>query len=358
MAYFSKRYHPPGTPPGTLTEHATDITIPLTIHLIDYTEEEMIEKKLATASECREYLRRDTITWIHIQGTNDLDTLNELGRLFDLHPLALEDISNAGQRPKIDEFTNQIFSIMVLPVFENHHIRMEQVSFFLGEHYVISFHESHQDPFEPIRSRLRNKAGKIRSRASDYLYYCLLDLLVDRCFPLFERLGVSIENLEIELLKSPDKNTLTEIHHIKRELLLLRRVLWPQRDVLNRVIHDDYPCIQHTNLIYFRDCYDHTIQIMDILESYRETTSSMLDIYLSSVSQRLNETMRSLTIIATIFLPLTFIAGVYGMNFSVNTTSPWAMPELHWKYGYPLVWAVMLGIAIGMWLFFKRKRWW
>ena len=358
MAYFTKRYHPPGTPPGTLTEYKTDIPIPLTIHLVDYTDEELIEKKVATTKDCLEYLNRDSITWIHIQGSNNLSTLSELGMMFDLHPLALEDISNFGQRPKIDDYDDQLFSIMALPIFDNRHIRIEQVSFFLSKNYIISFHESEVDPFEPVRTRLRNKAGKIRTRSVDYLFYCLLDLIVDKCFPLLEQLGSQIENLEIELLQSPTKNTLGEIHHIKRELLLLRRVLWPQRDVLNRIIHDEYPHINQETLVYFKDCYDHTIQIMDLLESYRETSSSMLDIYLSSVSQRLNEAMRSLTIIATIFMPLTFIVGVYGMNFSINPDSPWAMPELHWKYGYPAVWAVMLAIAFGMWFYFKRKNWW
>lgn len=358
MAYFYKRYHPPGTPPGTLTQHETEVPLPLTVHLVDYTDQEFIEKKLANAEECREYLHRDTITWIHIQGTNDLATLQDIGKMFDLHPLALEDISNIGQRPKIDDYNDQLFIVMVLPIFEDKHIRNEQLSFFLGKNYVISFHESLTDPFETIRARLRNKVGKIRNRSADFLFYCLMDLIVDNCFPLLEKLGANIETLEIELLQAPTQNTLAKIHHVKRELLILRHVLWPQRDLLNRIIHDDYPYIQEDNLLYFRDCYDHTIQIMDLLESYRETTASMLDIYLSSVSQRLNETMRSLTIIATIFMPLTFIVGVYGMNFGINEKSPWAMPELHWQYGYPLVWLVIAITAIGMWFYFKRKNWW
>jgi magnesium transporter len=236
MAYFNKRYHPPGTPPGTLTEHKTESKIPLTIHLIDYRGDELIEKELATAEECHEFLHRDSITWIHIQGTNDLETLNDLGKLFNLHPLALEDISNAGQRPKVEEYSDQLFIIMGLPVIENKNIRSEQISFFLGENYVISFHESQTDPFKPMRARIRNKAGKIRNRPADFLLYCLVDIVIDNCFPLFETLGMSIETLEMELLQSPTKNTLSEIHHIKRELLILRRVLWPQRDILTRIM--------------------------------------------------------------------------------------------------------------------------
>ncbi|WP_455207351.1 magnesium/cobalt transporter CorA [Kaarinaea lacus] len=358
MAYFFKRYHPPGTPPGTLNIPVEEARLPLKIHLVDYTDLDYLEKEVATADECREYLERESITWIHIQGTTDKTTLVDLGKLFGLHTLALEDITNTGQRPKVDSFEDQLFVIMSLPVIDDSVVNIEQVSFFLGKGYVISFHESESDPFVPVRNRLRNHAGKLRSKSADFLFYTLLDVVIDQAFPLFESLGEDIEALEEELLQKPSKSTMENIHNLKRHLLLLRRMLWPQREVVNFVLRNDQGLIEEETMIYFHDCYDHTVQIMDILESYRETTTNMLDVYLSSVSNRLNETMKVLTIIATIFMPLTFIVGLYGMNFGINDQSPWAMPELRWYYGYPFAWSLIVAVGVGMWLYFKRKHWW
>lgn len=358
MAYFFKRYHPPGTPPGTLNFPAAEARLPLKIHLVDYTSHDYVEKELATAEDCREYLERESVTWIHIQGTTDKTTLLDLGNLFGLHTLALEDITNSGQRPKVDNFDDQLFIIMSLPMIDDSVVKIEQVSFFLGKGYVISFHESETDPFVSVRNRLRNHAGKLRSKPADFLFYTLLDIVIDQAFPLFESLGEDIEALEEELLETPSKSTLENIHNLKRHLLLLRRMLWPQREVVNFVIRNDQGLIDEDTIIYFHDCYDHTVQIMDILEAYRETTTNMLDVYLSSVSNRLNETMKVLTIIATIFMPLTFIVGLYGMNFGINEQSPWAMPELRWYYGYPFVWLLIVAVGVGMWIYFKRKHWW
>ncbi|WP_455196533.1 magnesium/cobalt transporter CorA [Kaarinaea lacus] len=358
MTYFFKRYHPPGTPPGTLNIPEVEARVPLKIHLVDYTDKDYTEKELVTAEECHEFLERDSVTWIHIEGTTDKATMNSFGELFGLHTLALEDITNTGQRPKVDSFDDQLFAILSLPLIDNETVHIEQISFFLGKDYVISFHESETDPFVPIRNRLRNHIGRLRSKSADYLFYTLLDIVIDQAFPLFESLGEDIEALEEELLKSPGKSTLQNIHNLKRHLLLLRRMLWPQREVVNFIIRNDLGLIEEDTLIYFHDCYDHTVQIMDILESYRETTTSMLDVYLSSVSNRLNETMKVLTIIATIFMPLTFIVGLYGMNFGINEQSPWAMPELRWYYGYPFAWSLILVVGIGMWIYFKRKHWW
>ncbi|KPJ92032.1 MAG: magnesium transporter [Gammaproteobacteria bacterium SG8_15] len=358
MAYFFKRYHPPGTPPGTLNIVAEEARIPLKIHLVDYTDQDYIEKELAIAEECKEHLERKSVTWVHIQGSTDKPTLTSLGELFGLHTLALEDITNSGQRPKVDSFADQLFVILSLPVTDNEVVHIEQVSFFMGKGYVISFHESASDPFAPIRNRLRKHAGRLRGKSADFLFYSLLDVVIDQAFPLFESLGEDVEALEEELLEAPRKSTLENIHNLKRHMLLLRRMLWPQREVLNFIIRNDLGLIEEDTLIYFHDCYDHTVQIMDILESYRETTTSMLDVYLSSVSNRLNETMKILTIIATIFMPLTFIVGLYGMNFGINEHSPWAMPELRWYYGYPFAWSLILVVGIGMWIYFKRKHWW
>jgi len=356
MSYFTKHYHPPGTPPGTLITEAAEEEI--RIHLIDYTPQEFVELELDNPRDCHPYLERNSITWVHVQGIARADTVRELGNLFGLHPLALEDVVNTGQRPKADSYEEQLFVVVNLPtVNEESEVETEQVSLFLGKNFLISFHRGESQPFEPVMHRLRKHSGKIRERQADYLLYALLDVTIDRGFPVLEYYSEYIEDLEEELLDNPNRKTLAKIHHIKRELLLLRRMLWPQREVINNLIREEQPQIEADTRPYLRDCYDHTIQIMDLIEAYREMTASMLDVYLSSISHRLNEVMKVLTVIATIFIPLTFLVGVYGMNFGVHSRSPWAMPELDWYYGYPLLWLLMLGIAIGMIGYFKRKNW-
>lgn len=357
MSYFTKQYHPPGTPPGTLTERPLPETGGGRITLIDYSISDLIEKELLTVDECQPYLQQPTTTWIHIQGQPTPATLEQFSRLFTLHSLALEDILNTGQRPKVESFDEQLFVIIGLPTLIEGHVVIEQISIFSGRDYIISFHRGGSDPFEPVRRRLHSRSGKIRTHGSDYLLYCLLDVTIDEGFPVLENFGEQIEALEEELLEQPGQETLRKIHAIKRELLFLRRLLWPQRELLNRLIRDDSALLHEETALYLRDCYDHTIQIMELLETYRDMTASMLDVYLSSISYRLNDVMRVLTVIATIFIPLTFVVGVYGMNFSVNTESPWSMPELNWYYGYPLLWFIMLSIAAGMVTFFKRKKW-
>ena len=357
MAYFTKRYHPPGTSPGTLIDEVSTELENVVIHLTDYTNQEFVELELNDASECSSYLERDTITWIHVQGAVEAETLRELGNLFGLHPLALEDVLNTGQRPKADSYDEQLFVVMNLPIIEDESVEIEQISLFLGKNFLISFHRGENHPFEPVMKRLRKHSGKIRERKADYLLYALLDVIIDRGFPVLEYFGEQIEDLEEELLEKPDNQTLGQIHHTKRELLTLRRMLWPQREVLNLLIRDEQPQISEDTHIYLRDCYDHTIQIMDLIETYREMAASMLDVYLSSISNRMNEVMKVLTVIATIFIPLTFLVGVYGMNFGARSNSPWAMPELDWYYGYPLLWLLMIAISGGMILYFRRRNW-
>lgn len=357
MSYFTKRYHPPGTRPGTLTSTEGPPPIPPHLSLFDYTDSELEEIDEITPEECRPYLDRPSTTWIHVQGDADPETLRELGKTFGLHELALEDIVNSGQRPKTELYDEQLFIILSQPILEDEYGGTEQVSLFLGANMVFSFHDGKHDPFEPVRKRLRKHIGRIRSRGADYLLYALTDLVIDQCFPVLERFGSELEQVEEELLEAPSKETLRRLHELKRDALLLRRMLWPQRDVLNRLMRDEEYPIGEEIKFYFRDCYDHTIQIMDLLETYRDMTTGMLDLYLSSVSNRMNETMRVLTVIATIFIPLTFIAGVYGMNFGTKTDSPWAMPELNWYYGYPMIWLVMIAIAGGLLYLFKRKGW-
>lgn len=357
MSYFTKRYHPPGTAPGTLKRLREGPAAPVTIKLIDFTDTEFMEQEVPSAEACVPYLKQTTITWVHVQGDVSPETLTGLGETFELHPLALEDVANTGQRPKTDIFENQLFLVLSHARIGAEHAGSEQVSLFLGHNYVISFHEGADDPFEPVRKRLRKTGGRIRSRGADYLLYTLVDVIIDEGFPVIEWFGGRLEDLEQELLEQPDEQTLHRLYDIKREALFMRRMLWPQREVLNRVVREDGAFVSEDTKVYLRDCYDHTVQILDLLETYRDMTTSMLDLYLSSVSNRLNEVMRVLTVIATIFIPLTFIVGVYGMNFGANEKSPWAMPELRLYYGYPLLWLIMLTVAGWMLYYFKRKGW-
>ncbi len=356
MEFFTKRYNPPGTAPGTLTETPAVKLEPLRLRLIDYDADEIMVLDDIDASDCREYLQRDSVSWVQVRGEPTEATLRELGTTFHLHPLALEDVLNSGQRPKIDTFDDQLFIIVSLPLTEGDHCQIQQISFFLAKNFLISFCQGEYAGFEPVIKRLHDRGGRMRKRGSDYLLYSLLDMIIDQGFPVLENFGLQLEDLEMQILQAADGDTLEKIHRLKRELILLRRMLWPQREVVNQLLRDDTGLIDDSTLIYLRDCYDHTIQVMDLLETYRDMTGSMLDIYLSSISNRMNDIMRVLTIIATIFIPLTFIVGVYGMNFD-RSAGPWNMPELGWPYGYLLVWLAMIVIAMVMVVFFRRRGW-
>lgn len=358
MIHFNKRYHPPGTEPGTLERPLQESQAPASLSLTVYDDHAFSETPLTTVDDGVPVALPGKVVWLHVQGTPGPDVLRRLGTQFGLHPLALEDVINTGQRPKLEQYAEHLFTVLSMP---SRHPgpgvgSTEQVSFFLGPQALVSFHSGTGDPFGPVRSRLRERVGKLRRHGADYLLYALVDLVIDESFPVLERFGDEVEALENELLENPTRETLHRLQRLKRTLLLLRRMLWPQREVINGLIRDESGVVQDETKIYFRDCYDHTVQIMDLIEMYRDVATSMVDIYLSSVSNRLNETMRVLTLIATIFIPLTFVVGVYGMNFA-NPDSPWAMPELHWYYGYPLVWLVMVLVVAGMLIYFKRKGW-
>ncbi|MEQ5815982.1 magnesium/cobalt transporter CorA [Marinobacter sp. NFXS11] len=356
MAYFSKHYHNPGTAPGTLVAK-TDPRRPVKIHLVDYTEGQVEEVSLANAADCRDYLVKESKTWVQINGQADPDTLRSLGDLFELHDLALEDVLNTGQRPKVELYDDQLFIIAAMPFYDGENLEIVQISLFVGKNYLICLCPLDEDPFEPVRKRLRMPNNRrFSSREIDYLLYALLDLITDSGFPVLEQFGYQLEEMETDLLENPNQQTLAQIHGLKRELLTLRRVLWPQRELLTSLMRTEDQLINANTQVYFRDCHDHSVQIIELLESFREMATSMLDIYLSSISQRTNETMRVLTIIATIFIPLTFVVGIYGMNFE-HADSPWAMPELGWYYGYPMVWAVMIAITGGLIWFFRRRGW-
>ena len=349
MADFKKRYHTPGTPPGTLIADETVSARPLKLRLVEYDATTLEEFDDISAADCQKALRTRTISWIHAEGHTPPDLLKELGETFGLHVLALEDVLNTGQRPKLENYEHQLFAVMCLPYWQGDEIGVDQISLFLGDDYVISFYAGERDPFEPVRKRLRG-SQRLRTHGADYLFYSLIDVVIDEGFPVLEALAEAIEDLEDELLGKPSRATLTQIHRLKRNLLLLRRMLWPQREVVNQLLREDQMLIHDSTRPYLRDCYDHTIQIMDLFENYRDMVSGMMDIYLSSVSNRLNEIMRVLTVIATIFIPPTFLVGVYGMNFA-------DMPELHWRYGYSLVWLIIVAMVSGMLLYFKRKQW-
>ncbi|MDT8398516.1 MAG: magnesium/cobalt transporter CorA [Pseudomonadales bacterium] len=356
MAFFTKRYHPPGTPAGTLIAAPGDTMADLDIRLIDYSAGELTIHEHVNASACRPYLQNASVTWVHVQGQATAEALQELAATFHLHSLALEDILNKGQRPKVEAFDDQLFIVMGLPLMMADIVDVQQVSVFVSNSFLVSFCEGDFAPFEPIVKRLHDKGSRLRSHGVDFLLYSLLDVVVDQGFPILESFGTQLEELEIQILETADHATLEKIHVFKRELILLRRMLWPQREVINQLLRDDNGLVQPKTHIYLRDCYDHTIQVMDLLETYRDMTASMLDIYLSSISNRMNDIMRVLTVIATIFIPLTFIVGVYGMNFD-RSAGPLSMPELSSPLGYPLVWGVMITIALGMLAFFRRRGW-
>ena len=348
--------HPePGSIPGTLIidENAS---IP-NIFLIDYHADEAVGVQLATPEECIAYLDSHSVSWVDVQGLGSEDVLQRLGKVFNLHALVLEDVVNIPQRPKVESFEDQELIIlhMVTSRKDGKGFYDEQVSLILGKNYVLTVQEEPEnDVFEPIRQRIHRNRGVIRSHKSDYLAYALIDAIVDGFFPVLEDYGERLEDLQDEVVAKPTRQTLEKIHKIKRELLLLRRAIWPQRDAINSLIREKSPLIDQEVQIYLRDCYDHTVQVMDMVETYRELAANLMDIYLSSLSNSTNEIMRCLTVISTVFIPLTFVAGVYGMNFDTELGN---MPELKLPYGYALCWLLMLSISGGLLFFFWKKGW-
>jgi magnesium transporter len=359
LAFFTKRYHPPGTAPGTLHEHAPPAASPGYVRQVRFNRASIAVDRATDAIPPSAAGDRQGVTWLHVQGHPSHELLTRIGELYDVHPLALEDIHNLGQRPKVETFDGQVFAILSVPRFADGCVEVHQASFLLADGVVLSFCGGPEDPFEPVLRRLQESTARFRSRGADYLLYALLDAVVDQGFPVLESFGLALEELEEKILARASRSTLPLIHTVKRELILLRRMLWPQREVLNALVREEQELITDDTRVFLRDCYDHTVQVMDLIETYRDMSASMLDIYLSSVSNRMNEIMRVLTVIATIFIPLTFIVGVYGMNFggSGEERSPWAMPELDWYYGYPLVWLLMIAVVVGMLIYFWRKRW-
>ncbi len=338
--------------PGTLIHVGEKKIETVRITVIDYDEDTCVEREFRDVEECLKFAEKPTVSWINIDGLHDTEVINRIGEHFGIHPLVLEDILNTDKRPEIDDYVDYIFMILKViyidPVEEQ--INAEQVSLLLCNNTVISFQEGSGDPFEPIRDRIRTGKGRLRKSGPDYLTYALADTVVDNYYLVLEEIGELIEEIEDELVGEPEKDTLRDIYELKREMIYLRKYILPMRELVHKLQISESPLIDRSTNVYIRDLYSHTIQILDTVESYREMITGMLETYLSVASNRMNEVMKMLTIMASIFIPLTFIAGLYGMNFEY-------MPELHHKWGYPGAVVMMVAIAGGMLYYFKRRKW-
>jgi magnesium transporter len=356
--FIKKTSHKIGLPPGTLVHVGTKKIEKTRMTIVNYDPDNFEEKELKTIEECFSYKDKQMVTWINIDGVQQMDIIEKIGKHFNLHPLVLEDIVNTDQRPKIEDYDSYLFLVfkMLYRQGGEKEAQSGHLSLIVGPQFVISFQEKEGDVFSPIRERIRRGKGSIRKMGSDYLAYALIDVIVDNYFSVLENMGEEIEELEKELLSNPRTQTLQEINRLKREMLFLRKSVWPLREVINGLQRGESTLIKESTVIFLRDVYDHTIQVMDTIETFRDLTSGMFDIYLSSVSNKMNEVMKVLTIIATIFIPLTFIAGIYGMNFNPEV-SPWNMPELNWAFGYLVAIGIMIITALGMIVYFKRKKW-
>ncbi len=341
-----------GLPPGTPVYVGKKKDEQVKVTCIDYDGDHFEEKEVKTIDECFPLKDKPAATWINIDGVHKLDNIEKIGKQFKIHPLVLEDIMHTEQRPKMEDFEDYLFIVLKMFQYDEkeNETKTEQVSIILSSNYIISFQEDEGDVFDLIRERIRTDRGRIRKMGVDYLAYSLIDAIVDNYFMVLEKIGERIEDIEDDMIKNPTPEVLHTIHSVKRELIFLRKSVWPLREVISRLERWESPLINKSIDIYLRDVYDHTIQVIDALETFRDMLSGMLDIYLTSVSNRMNEVMKVLTIIATIFIPLTLVAGIYGMNFKY-------MPELEAPWGYPMVYAIMLAISAVMLVYFRRKRW-
>ena len=345
---------PPGGKPGTVLVDPD--ASPTRVRVMAYNREKLLDKELHHLDEVPQLLKEWPVTWINVDGLGNAAILLKLGKLLGLHELALEDVVNVHQRAKVEPYEDHLY-IVARMVEPGERAATEQVSLFLGRNFVLTFQERLGDCFDAVRQRLRLVESIMRSDCRpDYLVYRLLDAIIDGYFPVLERYGDRLEALDDELADHPTEATYARIHDIKSDLLLLRRTAWPHRDAVSELLRESHELISPPTRVYLRDCYDHVLRVVDFIETYRELCANMRDFYLTAVSNRLNEIMKVLTIIATLFIPLSFIAGLYGMNFDTRE-SPWNMPELEWYFGYPLVLLLMGGVAGGMLLFFRKRGW-
>lgn len=342
----------PGAAPGTIEHIGEQRMDNVKITLRDYDKDNITEQTIDSIEEAKPFLEKSTNTWINVQGLHDIEKLKTIWNYFELHPLMQEDIADTAQRPKVEHYENYSFFVIRMlhysPVTDDLH--SEQISIVLGKNVVLSFQESDKQVFDPIFERMNLRPGRIRQSDPDYLAYALIDTVVDHYFDLAAMFGEQIEDIEDHLMVDPEEITFQNIHELRKKVIYARKTIWPLRDMLNRTIHDESMFIEETTKIYLRDVYDHVVQIIDNMENYRNMIRGTHDMYTSHMNNKMNEVMKVLTIIATIFIPLTFITGIYGMNFQF-------MPGLHWKWGYPIALLVMLIVGIGMLIYFKAKDW-
>ncbi|HKJ31390.1 MAG TPA: magnesium/cobalt transporter CorA [Balneolales bacterium] len=347
-----------GLPPGTMVHTGKKRTEKIKMTLVYYNEKDYVHQEITKISEVDSFLSKPGITWLNIAGIHDINLLQDLGNHFNIHPLVLEDIVNTDQRAKSEAYENYQYVVIRKLSFvdEEQEMESEQISFILFKNLLISFQEAIHPIFNSIYDRLKVDGNRIRKYGTDYLMYVLIDSVVDEYFNVLDEFGDKLEDLEDQIMEQQERATMQNIQHLRRELIYFRKSVWPLRDMLNSLYRLDTPLIDASMRIYLRDVYDHSIHVIDTVENYRDMVMSLTDTYMSSVSNRMNEIMKVLTIIATIFIPLTFIVGLYGMNFDTSI-SPYNMPELKFYYGYPAVWLVMIIVTIIMVIYFRRKKW-
>ena len=344
------RQHDIGAPPGTLFYNGEETNQRIKITLIEFNETEFIEEVFYDLSDCIMHVKPNMIKWINVEGVHNTALIEKIGKIYDIHPLTLEDIVHIDQRPKFEDFDNYVLAILKMINYDSEVIS-EQLSIVLLENTVISFQEPQGgDAFDIIRNRLRQCKGRVRKLGADYLFYALIDAVVDCYFTVIEKIGDKVEEIEVEIMNEPKKESLNHLYRMKREIIFLRKQVWPLRDMIANLIRSETKFITPNTQLFLRDVQDHSTRIIDTVETYRDLLSGIMDIYLSTNANKMNEVMKLLTIMSSIFIPVTFIAGVYGMNFEF-------MPELKSPYGYAAVWAVMLSVIGSLIFYFKRKKW-
>lgn len=354
MEAIAHRSTRPGTPPGTLAGRAPVEAEALHFTLVEYTPDKVQVDEAVTVEQCQFQLGTPEKTWINVAGRASAEMLKALGQAFNLHPLALEDVFHSHQRPKLDIYGQQGFLVLNDPLYVEGGIRPRQVSIFFGETYVISFHDGTEDIFKPVRERILNASSRLRRDGIDYLVYALVDLVVDRKFPVIEQVSARLEALEAEALDKPTPATLKRIHAARRALVTFHRIQWAERETVLALMRPEVPFIAEETRTFLRDCFDHTVAVMELLESYREMAGSLMEVYLMDSSNRTNEVMKTLAIVTAFFMPLSFLTGIYGMNFDTDQGN---MPELKWPFGYVFFWCVVLVIVTSLFFWMKRKRW-
>jgi magnesium transporter len=352
---MQKRRHQPGAPPGSIA-HA-QAGSGASLRLITYGPDDHDERAVATIDEVAPHLGQTPVLWLDVVGLADAATLTRMGEIFGLHPLALEDAVNTHQRPKMEDYHDHVFVVVRMPETPGDELLLEQVSLFIGPGFVITIQARPGDCLDPVRERIRRAGGRIRDEPPCYLAYSVIDAIIDRYFPLVEAYGERLEVVEATVVERIDPGAIAELYGIRHDLHTLRRTVWPSREAADRLSRLELTPIRPSSRIFFRDAADHLAQVADSILGLQDLSASLMEMHLAATSNRMNEVMKVLTLITTIFIPLGFVASLYGMNFDPEA-SPWNMPELEWAYGYPMALLLMLGIAVSMLVFFRRRGWW